>query len=97
MAYYFIVNIKIVNDKQYQKYINKCSEVFYKYKGRYLAVDNEFSIIEGNTDSTRIVIIKFDTREDFQEWYNSKEYQEILTFRLDGAMCSAVLVKGLKN
>ncbi len=97
MAYYFVVRIKIFDYTEYEKYINKCSKVFDKYKGRYLAVDNDFSIIEGDADATRMVLIEFDTKEDFKQWYHSKEYQEILKYRLKGAECSAVLIKGLEK
>lgn len=96
MAYYFIVSIAIHDEAEYQRYIDQCDAVFAKYKGKYLAVDNAFEVIEGSSDGTRKVIIRFDTKEDFDSWYYSEDYQAILTHRLGGATCNAVLVKGIK-
>jgi uncharacterized protein (DUF1330 family) len=97
MPYYFIANIKINDETEYKKYIEKSGSIFSKYKGEYIAVDNNPVIIEGNRQYTRIVIIKFKTKEEFDEWYNSREYKEILQHRLSAANCDSILVKGLNE
>lgn len=94
MAYYFIANIKINDTKEYQKYINGADEVFSKYNGEYLAVDDNPSQIEGNWNYTRAVLIKFESKDDFENWYNSKDYKAILKYRLNAADCDSILVKG---
>ena len=95
MSYYFIAQIKINDEKEYQKYIDKAGEVFKKYKGKYLAVDNKPELLEGKWDYTRTVLIEFNNREDFNTWYHSPEYQNILKHRLKAATCDTILVKGL--
>jgi len=95
MPYYFIANIKIHDESGYIKYIEKSGEIFSKYNGEYLAVDNNPDILEGNWQYTRTVIIKFETKEDFKNWYNSPEYKDILKYRLSSAHCDTILVKGL--
>ena len=95
MSYYFIAGIKVNDNKDYQKYIDKAGDVFKKYKGEYLSVDNNPLILEGNWGYTRSVLIRFKNMEDFNEWYNSKDYQEILKFRFSAADCDTILVKGL--
>jgi uncharacterized protein (DUF1330 family) len=94
MAYYFIANINIQNEEEYQKYIDKASEIFSKFDGKYLAVDNSPKILEGKWNYTRSVIITFPSKEQFNTWYYSNEYQNILKHRLEGAMCDTILVKG---
>ncbi len=93
MSYYFIANIKIQDEKEYQKYIEKADEVFSKYKGEYISVDNNPIVLEGNWDYTRTVLIKFTSKEDFDNWYNSSEYQNILKHRLKAAICDTILIK----
>ena len=95
MSYYFIVQISIQDEIEYQKYTDKVTETILKYKGKYLAVDTNPAIIEGQFDYSRCVIITFPTKNDFESWYNSKEYQEILPNRLEAANCTAILIKGL--
>lgn len=95
MAYYFVANIRINNPDGYQEYLNKVDEVFSKYKGEYIAVDPSPSVLEGKWNYTKSVLIKFNSRQDFLDWYYSAEYQEILKFRLDSATCDTILVEGL--
>lgn len=95
MPYYFIANIKIHNEQEYKKYIVKSGKIFSRYNGEYLAVDNNPEVLEGDWKYSRTVIIKFDSREEFSNWYNSPEYQEILRHRLSSSDCDTILVKGL--
>ena len=97
MSCYFIAQIRINDDKEYQNYIDKTEEVFKKYKGEYLAVDNNPTILEGNWDYSRTVLIKFETRMELDSWYNSDEYQKILRHRLKAADCDTMVVKGLEK
>jgi uncharacterized protein (DUF1330 family) len=95
MSYYFIAQIKINDEIEYQKYIDKSGEIFKKYNGKYLSVDNEPKVIEGKWDYTRTVLISFNTKSDFDNWYNSNEYKKILAHRLKAADCDTILIKGL--
>jgi uncharacterized protein (DUF1330 family) len=94
MSYYFIANIKIKDEEEYRKYIDHADDVFRKYKGEYLSVDNNPLILEGKWNYTRTVLIKFDSLDDFNEWYNSSDYKNILKYRLEAADCDTILIKG---
>ncbi len=96
MGYYFIVKVRVNDQIEYQKYIDKSGEIFKKYNGEYLSVDNTPVVVEGEWDCTRTVLIKFKSKNDFEDWYNSKDYQEILKHRLNAADCDSVLIKGIK-
>ncbi len=41
MSVYFMANILIGDDQDYQLYLDRSEEVFARYKGSYLAVDNQ--------------------------------------------------------
>ncbi len=92
--YYFVANIQIINEAEYNKYVNKVDEVFSKYNGKYLALDDNPQLLEGDWNYTRSVIISFKNKSDFDSWYNSEDYQEILKYRLNSAKCDTVLIKG---
>jgi uncharacterized protein (DUF1330 family) len=94
MSYYFIARIKIHDDKEYQNYLDKADDVFNKFNGKYLSVDDDPLLLEGNWDCTRSVLIQFENLDDFKAWYHSPEYQEILKHRLSAADCDTILVKG---
>ncbi|MFZ1290122.1 MAG: DUF1330 domain-containing protein [Melioribacteraceae bacterium] len=94
MSYYFIANIKINDENEYQKYLDDVDIVFKKFNGKYLAVDESPNILEGSWHYTKSVLIQFETKKDFDDWYYSEEYQKILKFRLNAADCDSILIKG---
>jgi len=95
MSYFFVASIRIYDPELYQKYIDGAGPVFEKFKGRYLAVDNEPELLEGQWSYSRSVIIEFPAREDFYQWYHSSEYQDIVKYRMAAAECDTILVKGI--
>lgn len=95
MSYYFVASIRIRDEAEYQKYVKSAGDIFRKYNGEYLAVDNNPEVLEGHWDYTRMVIISFDSKDDFRAWYDSEDYQDILAFRLHAAECDTVLIEGL--
>ncbi len=96
MPYYFLVRITIHDPERYGKYLEKAGEVFDRYGGTYLAVDDEPLAVEGEWPCTRTVLISFPDRAAFEAWYHSPDYQAILEHRLAAARCDAVLLKGLE-
>lgn len=95
MKYYFVANIKIHNQSEYQKYLDNVDAVYAKYKGKYLAVDNSPTKLEGQWDYSKSVIIEFKNKKDFEDWYYSNDYQLILKHRLNASECDTILIEGL--
>jgi uncharacterized protein (DUF1330 family) len=94
MSYYFMANIRIEDIEEYQKYLDQAGQIFSKYNGKYLAIDNQTRVMEGSWDYSRAVLIRFNSEEDFNAWYQSEEYQQILQHRLKAATCDTILIKG---
>ena len=94
MSVYFMANILITSDQDYQLYLDRSEEIFARYKGTYLAVDNRPKILEGEWTYSRAVLISFAQQEDFNAWYRSEEYQEILKYRLFASECDTILIQG---
>ena len=95
MSVYFVARIRITDPVVYDKYLARVDEVFHAFHGTYLAVDASPEVLEGDWDDARLVMIRFDSRDDLFAWYRSEAYQEILVHRLAGAECQTLLVKGL--
>ena len=94
MKHYFVAQIKIHNPEEYEKYLEKFDDIFSKYKGEYLAIDESPVLLEGNWDYTKSVLIKFNNKRDFEDWYYSKDYQKILKHRLNSSKCDTILLEG---
>jgi len=90
---YFIANIRIRDETVYAKYLAECDEVFARFGGKYVAVDDAPVVLEGSWDYTKTVVIHFRSRADFEAWYRAPDYEEIKQFRLAGADCDTILVR----
>jgi uncharacterized protein (DUF1330 family) len=89
-----MAQIRIRDDQEYQKYLVKAREIFKRYHGEYLAVDDHPLVLEGKWNCTRAVLIRFDTKDDFNAWYYSDDYQEILKYRMKASDSTALLMDG---
>jgi len=95
MSCYFVAQISIHDQNEYRKYLEKVDDIFSRYKGEYLAVDETPTLLEGAWNYSKSVLIKFDSKQDFEEWYYSDDYQLILKHRLKASDCDSILVNGL--
>ena len=89
-----MANINIHDPAEYQKYLNRSEEIFARYKGTYLAVDDKPVVLEGEWNFNRVVLIRFENQEDFDAWYYSENYQEILKYRLTASEGDTILIHG---
>jgi uncharacterized protein (DUF1330 family) len=94
MTCYFVAQIRIHDKNEYEKYLEKVDDIFSKYKGEYLAVDENPTLLEGNWNYTKSVLIKFKSKQEFQEWYYSVDYQSILKYRLNASDSDSILIDG---
>ena len=94
MSSYFIAQIEIHDSQEYEKYLEGYDEVFARYKGKVLVVDDSPTIVEGEWPYTRTVVIRFPDEAEFRRWYESPEYQELAQHRWQASRADIVLVKG---
>lgn len=95
MIHYFVAQIRIHNHNEYEKYLEKFDGIFSRYKGEYLAIDESPALLEGDWNYTKSVLIKFNSKQDFEDWYYSDDYQKILKHRLNASKCDTILLEGL--
>ena len=82
MAAYFTFNHGVLDsDTLNYDYLPKAIETLKPYDPEILVVDQHGEVIEGGTDETRMVILKFKDRDQAKHWYNSPEYQAIVALR----------------
>jgi uncharacterized protein (DUF1330 family) len=96
MVHYFVAQIKINDPVEYENYLEKFDDIFSRYKGEYLAIDESPVLLEGLWDYTKSVLVKFNSKHDFEDWYYSAEYQNILKHRLNSSKCDTILIEGLE-
>lgn len=94
MSVYFIANIKIKDRDEYKKYEDGFDDIFTKYDGKVVTVDDGPEVLEGTWSYTRTVVIRFAGEKAFKQWYESAEYQELVQHRFRASDADAILVRG---
>jgi uncharacterized protein (DUF1330 family) len=94
MSCYFIAQINIHDKDEYSKYLEQTDEVFEKFKGEVVAVDDAVSILEGEWPYERTVLIRFPDKKELERWYYSEAYQKIAQHRWNGSSANIVAVQG---
>lgn len=93
-AAYFVADIRIKDEGEYGRYLDRVDGVSARFEGEYLAVDAGPKRLEGERAHGRLVIIRFPDEAALRRWYDSPEYQAILPLRLGAAECDSVIVRG---
>ena len=95
MTVYMVARIQIDDRERYGQYEAGFMEIFERYDGQLLAVDEAPEVMEGNWDVTRTVLIGFPSAEAAKAWYDSEEYQALAQHRFASSRGDAVLLSGL--
>ena len=95
MSVHIIARFKIHDRSEYDKYSAGFSEVFQKFDGKMLSVDEDPTVLSGDWDDTRSVIIEFPSKESALAWVNSDDYQAIAKHRNAGSTVNSILVNAL--
>ena len=96
MTVYIIAQITIADRAKYDEYEAGFMEIFEKYEGTMLSVDEEPRVLEGEWKATRSVLIRFPSAGSFRAWAMSDEYQAIAKFRHEASVSNSIMVKGLE-
>ena len=94
MSSYFIALINIHDPQRYEQYLEGFDEVFEKYHGKVIAVEDNPRILEGNWPAGRTVVIKFSDDSELRKWYDSDEYQTLAKRRKEASIANIAIITG---
>ena len=94
MSSYFIALIDIHDPLRYEQYLAGFDQVFSKFKGKVIAVEDNPRILEGNWPVGRTVVIKFPDDSELRKWYDSDEYQNLARIRKEASIASIAIITG---
>ena len=95
MSVYVIALINITDRNGYAKYEKGFMEIFSRYQGKALSVDEAPVVKEGAWPYTRTVLIEFPSQAEFDRWYHSDAYQALAKHRFAASQASIAVVKSL--
>jgi uncharacterized protein (DUF1330 family) len=92
----YLIAVETVHDEamfaEYRKQVVATVEPF---GGRFIARGGKLTLLEGQWQHPRTVIIEFPTREAAEAWYKSPDYQKIIGLRLRSTSGSLVVLDGV--
>ena len=91
---YIVAEVEVTDSATYDQYRQKVQATLAPYGGRFLVRGGDPERLEGDRPAHRVVVLEFASRERAEEWYHSKEYQEILPLRVRAATSRVLLVSG---
>ena len=96
MPVYMISRMTIHDRSEYDKYEARFMDIFDKFEGKLLSVDEEPQVLGGEWNATRSVLMEFPDKSKLFEWLLSPEYKEIGKFRDAGSTAESMIVKGFE-
>ncbi|MEX1004919.1 MAG: DUF1330 domain-containing protein [Acidimicrobiia bacterium] len=76
-------------------YLEAARRTAAKYGGRYRVRGGSITVLEGDFDLRRVVVIEFPTMEDLQAWYADPEYQSWIPVRRQLAESRLFAIEGV--
>tara|TARA_B100000700_G_scaffold331263_1_gene462704 strand:+ start:4759 stop:5046 length:288 start_codon:yes stop_codon:yes gene_type:complete len=94
MSAYIIAEVRVDDPETYKVYQKDTPDTVKKFGGEFIVRGGDPEGIEGDFRESRIVIIKFSSRDKALSWYNSSSYQSIVGIRHSASEGRMVLVDG---
>ena len=91
MAAYYIISYDVIDQKDWELYVNEVAKLFPKYGASVLLSDDKALTIEGTSYQINAVVV-FPSKELALECYNSKEYLEIKKIRLRSTVNNRIVL-----
>jgi len=86
---------EVVDKKRYGEYIQKVPPTIEKFGGTYLARGGKVTVVAGDWNPARVIIVRFESMDRFNAWWNSPEYRAVAPLREEGARTNAVVIEGV--
>jgi uncharacterized protein (DUF1330 family) len=87
--HYFVANYSVTRAEGLPaEYVERVNPMLAGLAGAY----GSGEVLEGSPED-RVVVIEFDSRDEFDAWYFSDEYQEVLPLRTDNSEGWAVVIE----
>ena len=92
---YLIATLTIHDRDRYADYEAGFLDIFQRYQGTLLSVDEQPTVLEGEWPVTRTVLVQFPDAAAARDWYDSDAYQALMQHRLAASTGSIVMVSAL--
>jgi uncharacterized protein (DUF1330 family) len=95
MSVYAIALISISDRAGYAAYEQGFMEIFNRFSGKLLAVDEAPVVKEGEWPHTRTVLLEFPDQAEFDRWHHSDAYQALARHRFSASQGAIAVIRSL--
>ncbi|MCE7056714.1 DUF1330 domain-containing protein [Algoriphagus sp. AGSA1] len=93
MAAYVIVEVDISDPEKYNAYKELTPATVLAFGGRFVLRGQPVTVLEGEWNHERLVMLKFPTKEKAEAWFNSEGYQHAKSVREGAAKANFLLIE----
>ena len=95
MAAYVIAAIQSVSDPvAFSEYGRLANPTLEQYGGKIVVGGSKIEVADGTWSPSRMVVIEFESLEQAKKWYNSPEYNPLVSMRTDSSDGGLIFVDG---
>ena len=94
MTVYAIAQLKMTDRAAYDRYQARFFNVFKRFNGRLLVADEQPTLMEGQWERNKVVLMSFPDEAEAMRFSNDAEYIEISKDRKAGANTLALMLQG---
>ena len=95
MPAYVLVDAKVTDPVQYEEYRKVAPAAIARYGGRYLVRGGATTVLEGEWQPNRIVVLEFPDADAARRFYESPEYRAARALRAGAAAMNVIVVDGV--
>lgn len=95
MKAYLIATETVHDEAMFAEYRKQVVATAAAFGGQFIARGGKLTVLEGEWQHARTVIIEFPTRESAEAWYKSPDYQKIIGLRLKSTSGNLVILDGV--
>ena len=94
MSVFFLAEIQAISDENmYREYVQKAAPIIKKHGGEYIFKSEKLYPISGNWDLKRIILIRFASKENVRECFQSDDYKSIVHLRENSTVSKAMIIE----
>jgi uncharacterized protein (DUF1330 family) len=92
----YLIAVETVHDEEmFAEYRKQVVGTLAPFGGQFVARGGQLTVLEGEWQHPRTVIIEFPSRESAESWYKSADYQKIIDLRLKSTSGTLVILDGV--
>lgn len=91
MAAYALSLVEVTDPDTFSTYVDEVGPIVERHAGRYLTVGTVADVLEGSPGPGSVVLIRFEDLAAARHWYESDDYQAIVSVRHRSARTTVIL------